>query len=155
MTKNVIRTVDDLPSDHWIARQLPAGTSLRPYAEDEAISAITAAVQDAIKRAGLSRSEVAGLLGTTKSYVSQALNGSTNMTLRTLGALLWAAGRQVRDLWTEPLGATPEATAEYPAISMRAFQVHTANVPPLHVGGSTHQRVRQTLTTTLPSYFAN
>jgi transcriptional regulator with XRE-family HTH domain len=111
MTKRIIRTSNDLPGNHWIARQLPAGTSLRPYAEDEAISSLTSAAQDALNEAGLSRTEIARLLGTTKSYVSQVLNGSTNMTLRTLGALFWAAGRQVRAVQTVAVGGEvrPEA----------------------------------------------
>src|SRR5438309_2540535 len=113
MTKRIIRTSNDLPSDHWIVRQLPAGTSLRPYAEDETISTLTSAVQDALDDAGLSRSEVARLLGTTKSYVSQVLNGSTNMTLKTFGALMWAAGRQVVGLRTAEIG-----TEEQPSLAI-------------------------------------
>ena len=107
MTKNdssIVRTREDLPLGHWMARQLPEGASLRGYAEDRAISALTQVAQDAIDSAGLSRAEVAELLGTSRSYVSQVLNGSTNMTLKTLGALLWAAGQQVGRLETEPVG---------------------------------------------------
>lgn len=104
MKKHLIRTSDDLPRDHWIARQLPPNTSLRAYAEDEAISVLTTAAQDAIEHAGLSRKDVADALGTTKSYVSQVLNGSTNMTLKTFGALLWVCGRQVTAIKTEPIG---------------------------------------------------
>lgn len=100
MTNRFVRTSDDLAPDHWMARQLPAGVSLRAYGEDEAISNITNAVQVAIDETGLTRAEIARLLGTTKSYVSQVLNGSTNMTLKTLGALLWACGRQVTELHT-------------------------------------------------------
>lgn len=105
MTKPLVRTSDDLPPNHWIRRQLPRGTSLRAFAEDEAISALTSAVQSTIDDAGLTRAEVARVLGTTKSYISQVLNGSTNMTLKTLGALLWAAGREVAELRTTELGA--------------------------------------------------
>lgn len=117
MTKP-IHTSDDLAHEHWLARQLPQGTSLRGYTEDRAISILTRAVQDAIDDAGISRSEVARLLGTTKSYVSQVLNGSTNMTLKTLGALLWAAGRQVSDLRSQPIGAMarPVTVLAYSAI---------------------------------------
>lgn len=104
--RRIVHRVDDLRPNHWMARQLPRGTSLRPYAEDRAISTLTAAVQRAIDEVGMSRKDVADLLGTTKSYVSQVLNGSTNMTLKTLGALLWATGRQVHELVTDPLGAS-------------------------------------------------
>lgn len=106
MTKSgssVVRTREDLPVGHWMARQLPEGASLRGYAEDRAISVLTQVAQEAIDGAGISRAEVAELLGTSRSYVSQVLNGSTNMTLKTLGALLWVAGQQVARLETEPV----------------------------------------------------
>lgn len=119
MTNRLIHTSDDLPPNHWIARQLPPGTSLRPFAEDEAVSAITSAVQGAIDEAGLTRADVARLLGTTKSYISQVLNGSTNMTLKTLGALLWAAGREVAGLLTQPLGAAPNVI-RFPSVTASA-----------------------------------
>jgi transcriptional regulator with XRE-family HTH domain len=105
MTNRFYRFSDDLPDGHWMARQLPRGASLRGFAEDEAISVVTSAVQEAIDEAGLTRAEVATLLGTTKSYVSQVLNGSTNMTLKTLGAFLWACGREVTELRSGVLGA--------------------------------------------------
>lgn len=107
MTKHsprLVRTSSDLDANHWMARQLPPDTSLRGYAEDRAISLITRAVQEAMDNAGLSRADVARLLGTTKSYISQVLNGSTNMTLKTLGALLWVTGRQVAELRSEVIG---------------------------------------------------
>jgi len=131
--RHPIRTSDDLPHDHWIARQLPRGTSLRPFAEDEAISVLTGAVQDAINNAGMTRAEVARVLGTTKSYVSQVLNGSTNMTLRTFGALLWAAGRQVQGVETAPVGT---AAAEEPltirivAIAFSGAESHSPSFTP-------------------------
>lgn len=127
MTKP-IRTADDLPRDHWIARQLPAGTSLRSYAEDEAISVLTSAVQDALDRAGVSRAEAARLLGTTRSNVSQALNGSSNMTLRTLGGLLWCAGKQAAALRLDDIGAAP-VLEQWPTVSSGTFVVHTAALP--------------------------
>lgn len=105
LAKRVIRTTDDLPAHHWMARQLPKGCSLRGYAEDRAVSELTKAVQDALDAAGLSRAEVADCLGTSRSYISQVLNGSANMTLKTLGALLWVSGRQVSGLATEDIGA--------------------------------------------------
>lgn len=103
--RHIARTVDDLGHGHWIRRQAPAGSSLRAYGEEHAINTITGAVLDAIEDAELSRAEVARLLGTTKSYISQVLNGSTNMTLKTLGALLWATGQQVAGIRLEEVAA--------------------------------------------------
>lgn len=112
MTKRIVRTSSDLPVGHWMRRQLPDETPLRPYAEDRAVSILTGAVVDAIENAGMTRAEVARALGTTKSYVSQVLNGTTNMTLKTLGALFWVAGRQVEDVFTAPMGAATEKAVE-------------------------------------------
>lgn len=126
-----VRTTDDLPREHWIARQLPPGTSLRAFAEDEAISVLTSAAQEAIEKAGLTRAEVARALGTTKSYVSQVLNGSANMTLRTLGALFWAAGRQVRRVSTVEVGGELAPVAELRTVI--AFQMHIGLNQPLSI----------------------
>jgi transcriptional regulator with XRE-family HTH domain len=62
-------------------------------------------VNEAIENAGVSRAELAEVLGTSRPYVSQVLNGSTNATLKTLGALLWASGTQIAGLQIEPLGS--------------------------------------------------
>lgn len=105
--KLLVRTRDDLPLGHWLARQLPPGTSLRTYAEERAIMTLTRQVLDAVEEAGLTRAEIASLLGTSRSFVSQVLNGSANMTLKTLGALLWATGRQVDGLESNQLGYRP------------------------------------------------
>ncbi len=107
----IVRTSSDLAANHWMARQLPPDTSLRGYCEDRAVSLVTRAVADAIDRSGLTRSDVARALGTTRSYVSQVLNGSTNMTVKTLGAVLWACGRQVNELCTDTTGAHTRPTA--------------------------------------------
>lgn len=135
MPKHLIRFSDDLPSDHWIAQQLPSGTSLRTFAEDEAISNLTSAVQAALDRSGVTRAEVADLLGTTRSYVSQVLNGSTNMTLRTLGALLWAAGQQVGGLRLEALGTTGQSNANGDAM---VWSNQTVGVHGIAIYGGVH-----------------
>ena len=103
--KKAIRTREDLPPGHWMARQLPCGASLRGYTEERAVALLTQAAQQAIDSAGVTRSEAAKLLGTSRSHVTQVLNGSANMTLKTLGALLWVGGQQVATLRTEPVGA--------------------------------------------------
>lgn len=104
----MVRTRDDLPPGHWLARQLPAGTSLRTYAEERTILNLTRFINEAIESSGLSRAELANLLGTSRSFVSQVLNGSANMTLKTFGALLWALGQQVKQVETERLGTNAE-----------------------------------------------
>lgn len=102
--RRIVRTSDDLPRGHWMKRQLPRGASLRGYAEDQAVSMLLREVHAAIEAAGMSRADVARVLGVTKSRVSQVLNGSPNVSLKTLGAFLWAAGRGVDRLVTDSLG---------------------------------------------------
>ena len=104
MNSSVVRSVDDLPQAHWLARQLPAGTSLRGFAEERAILAGARVVEQAIAAAQLSRTDLAELLGTSRSYITQVLNGSANMTLKTLGALLWACGQEVEAVSMRALG---------------------------------------------------
>src|SRR5438552_11502927 len=73
--KHFVRTRDDLPPGHWLARQLPTGASLRIYAEERAIINLTRQVQAAIDEAGLSRADLAALLG-TRDRKSTRLNSS-------------------------------------------------------------------------------
>lgn len=143
MTKRLTRIVRDLPEGHWICRHAPAHASLRPYAEDRAVSILTGAVIDCIENAGISRAEVARTLGTTKSYISQVLNGSTNMTLKTIGALLWACGQQVLALRSAPMG-----TREIPDVQiMGSDSIMSAATPDMifHGGGATSYRASQDL----------
>lgn len=109
-----IQTSSDLPAEHWIARQLPPGTSLRNYAVDHTTSEIVGALQLAVAVSGLSRAELAKVLGVTKSYVSQVLSGEANITVKTLGAFLWACGVQAYRLHTEPVGGSQLRDAQEP-----------------------------------------
>jgi predicted XRE-type DNA-binding protein len=102
--RKLVRFSDDLPRRHWIARQLLPGTSLRSYAEEGAISHLVSFAAAAIDACGMTRKEVAELLGTTKGNVSQLLNGSRNMTVKSFGALLWACGWEVDAITVIPVG---------------------------------------------------
>jgi len=117
-----VRYREDLPAGHWLARQLPKGASLRTYAEERSIISLTTSIQTAIEASGLSRAEIAAVLGCSRAFVSQILNGSSNMTLKTLGALLWAIGQQVQSLQLEPLGSKKPGE---PCGEVLAFRVPT------------------------------
>ncbi len=100
-SRRIVRTVRDLSHGHWIRRQIrDVNASLRAYAEDGAASMIYRAVFAAIEKSGVSRAEMARALGVTRPRVSQILRGE-NITLKTLGALLWSCGQQVAELRTE------------------------------------------------------
>lgn len=53
-------------------------------AEERLIAEVTEAIWAAMEDANCSKTELAHRLGASKGYVSQVLNGSRNMTLRTL-----------------------------------------------------------------------
>ena len=105
----VILFSDELPRDHWLARQLPGHISLREYAEERAILAAARIAETAMNDAHVSRGMLAERLGASKAFVSQILNGSRNMTMRTLGSILWACGQELQDVFVRPFGYVPGA----------------------------------------------
>jgi transcriptional regulator with XRE-family HTH domain len=79
---------------------------------------------------GVSRTSLAERAATTKSHVSQLLNGSRNMTLRTLADLAYSLGHRMR-LEAEPLAAVAQTQYPYqllgaePRVFLAAPQVPT------------------------------
>ncbi len=63
--------------------------------QEELILEATEGLVEAIDAQGLSRSELARRIGKSKAFVSQALSGRRNMTLRTLADLGDAVGTRV------------------------------------------------------------
>lgn len=115
--RNPVRFVRDLPPDHWLTRQLEPDESLREYAEESAVLELTGVLCEEMKKAGLTKKDVADQLGTSRAFVSQVLSGNRNMTLRTLGALLWACGKQVKGLEVVDLDHTvPPVKALVPSV---------------------------------------
>jgi len=55
--------------------------------EEGAILEVTELICELMEKMGVSRSELARRLGKTKGYVTQLLNGETNMTLRTIAGV--------------------------------------------------------------------
>lgn len=94
---------------------------MRTYAEERAIINLTRFVNQAVESSDLSRAELANLLGTSRSFVSQVLNGSANMTLKTFGALLWAVGQQVSGVKTEVLGTPVKRVDNCDELTLRAL----------------------------------
>jgi len=99
-------------NQEWIERQTASPESRRLYEEERLILWATEAVAEAMAKQGLTRAQLAVVLGTSRPNVTQLLSGSRNMTLRTLAALAHACGMRV-DLKLEPLlqiAHEPEAT---------------------------------------------
>lgn len=73
--------------------------------------AVTEAVEAAIKKSGVSKAELATRIGRTKGFVSNVLNGSRNMTLKTVADLFWAIGLEVQGVDVAALGESTVPTS--------------------------------------------
>lgn len=88
---------------NWLNEHLRTPTERRMYAQELAVLLASQAIVDAMESAHLNRAELAARIGKTKGFVSQVLSGR-NMTMRTLGDLLWACDKQVSEIMTVPMG---------------------------------------------------
>jgi transcriptional regulator with XRE-family HTH domain len=68
---------------------------MRLYQQERAIQELTDLVCELMEEQDLSRSELAQRLGKTKGYITQLLDGRTNMTVRTISDLFAALNRTV------------------------------------------------------------
>ncbi len=62
----------------------------RLVAQERLIAETAEAVWAALEHAGVTKTELADRMGTTRGYISQVLGGSRNMTLRTLADICHA-----------------------------------------------------------------
>ncbi len=100
------RTKTEFRSDA-VARALKHSPSEgRYFARDMAMLTVTAAIINEMESQGVTRTQLAERVGCTKAFVSQVLNGSRNMTLRTIADLAWALGKEVHGVALRDLGTT-------------------------------------------------
>lgn len=99
--------------DQWLEE---SEENRRLYAQEELIVEASDCICDELERQNLSRATLAERLGRSKAYVTQMLNGSRNMTLRTLADAAYALGKHVRiqfedpdesENWTDDAAVTP------------------------------------------------
>lgn len=76
----------------------------RHFARDMAMLSVTAAIIAEMEYQGISRTQLAERVGCTKAFVSQVLNGSRNMTLRTIADLAWALGKELHGVSLRDIG---------------------------------------------------
>ena len=75
---------------------------LKEYEQEGLILQVTEGIWKVLKERGWNKTDLANALGTSKSNVTQLLNGSRNMTLRTLSDICFALGATVRVYVGEP-----------------------------------------------------
>ena len=90
----------------WLERELPREEDQRDYAQERAIVGVTESVVCAMQEAGLNQTQIAARIGKSRGHVSRLLDGTRNMTLRSLADMLWACGKEVSDLHLSPLGVS-------------------------------------------------
>ncbi len=68
------------------------------FEQERAVMLATEEILQLMEREGISKADLARALGKSKAYVTQALSGGRNMTLRTLAAFAWACHHSLRGL---------------------------------------------------------
>jgi ribosome-binding protein aMBF1 (putative translation factor) len=71
----------EVKEDHELARLVR---------QEELILGVTELVLEKLEGRGVSKSQLASMLGTNKSYITQLLRGSRNMTLRTVSDIFFS-----------------------------------------------------------------
>lgn len=120
---------------HTQATQEEIGTS-RPFdllfEQERLILEATELLQRLLDQSGFNRADLARLLGKTKGYVTQLLNGDRNMTLRTLSDLAYALGHRVQ-MGAHPLDAAqtrpPAATLQGARLPIKTGNLEVVAVP--------------------------
>lgn len=90
---------------NWLEKELPDPKDQREYAKQRAFVAVSEALGEELEHAGLTRAQLAEVLGVSKGRVSRALGGQ-NLTLASIAEILWACQRELEDLQTAQLGVS-------------------------------------------------
>lgn len=86
----------------WVERQTATDDARREYEQERLVLWTTERISELMEQAGVSRAELARLLGTSRPHVTSLLSGGRNMTLRTLADICTALGHRA-DFRMEPL----------------------------------------------------
>ncbi len=79
----------------YLEKRLQDKEFSRRYTIEGALVDASEAVLDALEQKGYKKKDIADVLGMSIAQVSRALNGSHNLTIKTLSSLLWACGRKL------------------------------------------------------------
>jgi uncharacterized protein len=82
-------------------RQTMAPETLRRHEQERLVLGATDTIREAMEEAGVSKADLARMLGTSRAHVTALLSGERNMTLRTLADVAFALGQTV-ELTLEP-----------------------------------------------------
>lgn len=79
----------------WLDAQIDSPKMARLDAEEGLILSACEQLLRSLREAEVSKSEIAKRIGVSPAHITQTLNGSRNMTLRTFAAIAWAVGHRV------------------------------------------------------------
>lgn len=93
---------------------------LRAWHQERTIFETTNMICRIMAENGVSRSELANKLDRSKGYITQLLDGTTNMTLRTVSDVFLALGREFHPAQS-PLEQSQSYVAEFAPIPSESF----------------------------------
>lgn len=114
----------------WFERKSESRHQRQLFEEERAVLRATEEILRLMEKESISKAELARMLGKTKAYVTQALSGGRNMTLRTLAAFAWACGYSIRGLDLQRIevpDVTLQAVVSAPRLRWRELQVVRAS----------------------------
>ncbi len=82
----------------WFERKHVTPRQQLLFEQERAVLLATEEILNLMEREGISKADLAKALGKSKAYITQALSGGRNMTLRTLAGFAWACHHSVRGL---------------------------------------------------------
>ena len=82
----------------WFERRHITPRQRLLFEQERAVLLATEEILKLMEHEGISKADLAKALGKSKAYVTQALSGGRNMTLRTLAAFTWACHHSIRGL---------------------------------------------------------
>lgn len=82
----------------WFEEKHTTPRERQMFEEERAVLLATEEILHLMEKEGVTKADLAKALGKSKAYVSQALAGGRNMTLRTLAGFAWACGYSIQGL---------------------------------------------------------
>lgn len=92
----------------WFEQVLRNPVSRQAYEQEKLILSATGEILGVMQRKGITKADIARALEKTRANVGQILNGSRNMTLRSLAAVAFACGFRV-SIALQPISVLPRA----------------------------------------------
>ncbi|MEX2148968.1 MAG: helix-turn-helix transcriptional regulator [Steroidobacteraceae bacterium] len=116
----------------------------RTYAQEALIVDVAEEIWATLDKVGMSKAQLAEKLGRSKAFVTQVLNGTRNMTLRTLADISFALGvnvcmrltrsKQADASWESPLNVNMQQRRPLFALDIEGSNdsnYHTVTIVPL------------------------